>query len=162
MMRTFTPYSKTGRVKVPIAQRVRGHCWETSLAAPGRNDYRCLSANQILDPCFARASDAKHGSRTLECLADPWSKAVELRVSQLPKSPPMTTRPWAIVLASGQRCIAATGTATFVAGVGLDYNCSGGVAAALRDLQARQVTALVGHAGGSTLRHTTVRTIWRA
>jgi hypothetical protein len=65
------------------------------------------------------------------------------------------------VLASGQRCVAATGTAAFVAGVALDYSCGHGVNAALRNADAKQVRALVGHVGGHSLTHTTVRTIWR-
>jgi hypothetical protein len=161
-LRTFTPYSASGQLTVPVARRVRGHCWETSLAAPAANDYRCLAANQILDPCFVSpAGHAKHRSSTLACFTDPWSKAVQLHVRRLPKAHPLTRRPWAVVLTSGQRCVAVTGTSPFVAGVGLDYWCGGGEAVALRNLHTRHVTALVGHVRGSTLRHISVQTIWR-
>ena len=147
---------------MPVARRVSGHCWETSLAAPAANDYRCLAANQILDPCFVSPADhAMHKPSTLACFTDPWSKAVQLHTRRLPKSQPLKTSPWAVVLADGKRCVAGTGTSPFVKGVGLDYWCGHRDAAALRALQTRHVTALVGHVGGSTLDHVPVRTIWR-
>jgi hypothetical protein len=157
-VRTFDPYTASGRLTVLVRQRVRGHCWEISLAAPAPDTYRCLAGNRILDPCFAPPTGA---AKTLACFADPWSKAVVLAVHRLPKAPPVATRPWAVVLGNGKRCVAATGTAPFVAGVGLDYSCGGGTAAALRNVSGKRVTALVGSVGGSTLRRTSVRTIWR-
>jgi hypothetical protein len=160
--RKFTPYTASGQLTVPVGKRVSGRCWESSLAAPATDDYRCLSANQILDPCFASpASHPKHAPQTLACFTDPWSKATQLRVRRLPKPQPMSSRPWAVVLVGGQRCVAGTGTATFVAGVGLDYSCGARVGIALRDMQAQQVTAVLGHVGGSTLRHVKVQAIWR-
>lgn len=161
VVRGFSPFTASGKLTVGVQGRTSGHCWETSLAAPASNTYRCLAQNRILDPCFASSSNSARHNVTLACLADPWSKAVLLHAHRLPNSMPLTTRPWAVVLASGQRCVAATGTAPFVAGVGLDYACGHGTAAALRDVDAAQVLAVVGHVGGHSLQHTVVRTIWR-
>jgi hypothetical protein len=161
VVRSFSPYTAAGKLTVGVKSRTQGHCWETSLAAPDSSTYRCLAQNQILDPCFASPTASAHHATSLACVANPWAKAVLLAVHRLPKPTPLTTRPWAVVLAHGQRCVAATGTAAFVAGVALDYSCGHGVNAALRNADAKQVRALVGHVGGHSLTHTTVRTIWR-
>jgi hypothetical protein len=161
VVRSFSPYSASGKLKAPVQGHASGHCWEISLAAPAPDAYRCLAANRILDPCFAPpTASAKHAT-SLACFANPWGKAILLQVHRLPKGAPLTTRPWAILLANGARCVAATGTAPFVAGVGLDYACGHGSAAALRNVDAKQVRALVGRVGGSSLKHTAVRTLWR-
>jgi hypothetical protein len=161
VVRTFTPYSASGKLTVPVQGHATGHCWEISLAAPAPDAYRCLAANRILDPCFAPPTSSAKKGTSLACFRNPWAKAVLLHVHRLPRGIPMTTRPWAVLLATGEKCVAATGTAPFVAGVGLDYACGHGTAAALRDVDAKQVRALVGRVGENSLKHTTVRTLWR-
>jgi hypothetical protein len=160
-VRTFQPYSAAGRLTVPVRRSTSGHCWETSLAAPDAHTYRCLSANKILDPCFA-SSAVKHPA-SLACFVDPWHKAVLLRLRRkLPKPAPIAARSWAVVLANGTRCVATTGTAPFVHHVGLGYRCADGTAAALRNVTGKRAYALVGRDGGHSLHRSPIRTIWRA
>lgn len=156
---TFRPFRADGTPAAPVSKRTTGHCWEVSLAAPASRSYRCLAANTILDPCFAPQGAAR--PITLACYASPWSKAVLLTVHRrLPKTGGVPSRPWAVTLAGGTRCVAATGTAPFVAGVGLGYRCADGSAAALRGTGAH-VRALVGRSGGHSLRHVAVTDLWR-
>lgn len=161
--RTFQPFDSAGKLTVPVAKRLSGHCWEISLAAPTAHTYRCLAGNQILDPCFVAAPKA--GS--LACFADPWAKAALLRLTEpLPKSRlgANMPRPWALVLAADSgplRCVAVTGTAPFVNGVGLSYACGNGSYAALRTSPAGKASALVGRPNGHVLHSVPVATIWQ-
>jgi hypothetical protein len=156
---TFRPFHADGTPAAPISRHTSGHCWEISLAAPAAASYRCLAANTILDPCFAPTSTAR--PITLACYASPWSKAVALTVHRkLPKGSAAATRPWAVTLAGGTRCVAGTGTAPFVSGVGLGYRCTDGTAAALRGAGAH-IRALVGRSGGHSLHRVVVTDLWR-
>ena len=161
--RTFDPYNSSGRLTVPVAKRVSGHCWEISLAAPTPHTYRCLSGNQILDPCFVAAP----GADSVACFTDPWSQATVLRLTEpLPKSRlgANMQRPWALVLAaatSSLRCVAVTGTAPFVKGVGLGYDCRNGSFAALRMSAAGKASAVVGRPNGHALHSLPVTAIWQ-
>lgn len=161
--RTFDPYDSNGRLTVPVAKRLSGHCWEISLAAPTPHTYRCLSGNQILDPCFV----AGPGANSVACFADPWSKAEVLRLTEpLPKSRlgANMQRPWALVLtasAGSWRCVAVTGTAPFVKGVGLGYDCHNGSFAALRMSAAGKASAVVGRLHGHSLHSLPVIAIWQ-
>lgn len=164
-MHTFRPFDANGTPTAPVSSHTSGYCWETSLAAPAAGSYRCLAANTILDPCFAPQTATTpaqhHAARTLACFSSPWSKAVVLTVHRrLPSSGAELDRPWAVVLAGGAHCVAATGTAPFVAGVGLDYSCDDGTAAALRGA-GTQVHALVGRPDAHSLRRVTVTDVWR-
>lgn len=156
---TFRPFRADGTPTAQVSRHTSGRCWEISLAAPAAASYRCLAANTILDPCFAPKDAAR--PITLACYASPWSKAVTLTVHRkLPKAGGARTRPWAVTLAGGTRCVAATGTAPFVAGVGLGYRCNDGTSAALRGNGAH-VRALVGRSGGHSLHRVAVTGLWR-
>jgi hypothetical protein len=161
LVRTFDPYDSDGRLTVAVRHRVRGHCWESSLAAPASDSYRCLAGNAILDPCFTSSASTTRPA-TLACFTSPWSKATVLRLThKLPAPQQLPDRPWAVVLAKGTRCVAATGTAPFVRGVGLGYQCADGTWAALRGVHSAHVHALVGRENGHTLTRTSVTTLWR-
>lgn len=161
--RTFDPYDSSGRLTVPVAKRLSGHCWEISLAAPTPHTYRCLAGNQILDPCFV----AHPGVDSVACFTDPWSDAKVLRLTEpLPKSRlgANMQRPWALVLAAAGgslRCVAVTGTAPFVKGVGLGYDCRNGSFAALRMSAAGKASAVVGRPNGHALHSLPVSVIWQ-
>jgi hypothetical protein len=92
---------------------------------------RCFLGNEILDPCFSNATGA---SGFVLCAEDPWSsvtklvltKALPLRQAN-PETPnPTAAAPWAVQLGDGTRCAALTGATGSVAGLGLDYGCTGG------------------------------------
>lgn len=163
VIKTFSAYRANGDLALPVADVATGNCWTASVAAPSAGAYRCIAGNAILDPCFAPA----HPSTPLEvtCVADPWSDAQVVRVTGALPEPPSTgrgaTRPWAIQLANGVRCVAATGTVPAINGVNLDFHCRNGWDAAVRDDSAATVTADYGDPDMQVLRTVAVTTIWR-
>jgi hypothetical protein len=159
----FRAYAAGGGLTVPVAHTVHGQCWTTSIAAPSPNAYRCFQGNKILDPCFAPA----HPSNPLQvaCFAAPWSRAVMLQVSgklPAPASGTTVSRPWALQLSNGVRCVASTGTVPAVAGVNLTYHCADGTDAALGAVSGSHLTAQYAPPGASALTHVTVTTVWDA
>lgn len=164
-MKTFHAYRADGGLAVRVADVATGHCWTTSIAVPAAaGAYRCLSGNQILDPCFVPATPSK--PLEVACIADPWSEAVVLRLSgALPKPLPGGdggARPWALVLDNGARCVAATGTVPEVHGVNLDYHCRNGRDAGALNTSRTLDTAAYGDSQARTLTRLAVVTIWRA
>ena len=125
--RVVTAFHADGSRAVRTARTNSGSCFTGSVAAPVADAYRCFSGNAILDPCLAPAGvDAP---AELVCLASPWAKATLLRLTgPLPSADPVrqATRPWAMQLAGGIRCVAATGTVPVVRHVALLYSCTGG------------------------------------
>jgi hypothetical protein len=162
VLKTFHAYTAAGDLTVTVADIATGSCWTSSIAAPGTaSAYRCIAGNNIYDPCFA----APHPTPPLQvaCLPAPWGRAEVLRVPKLPTVTPIDGgRPWALTLANGARCVAATGTVSQVHGVSLGYTCTGGMAAALLPGTAATRDADFGSPSGTTLRRVNVTTIWRA
>jgi hypothetical protein len=161
--RTVQPFDAAGALTVTVASSTTGYCWTTSVADPTKDAYRCLGGgSRILDPCFA-APTASHPD-TVACLSDPWSPAVSLRLTKpLPADDPLTgiTRPWALQLAGGVRCVAVTGTVSTVHGVDLGYQCTDGTAAGAPTGRPPGVlTAEVGDPSTGTVHETTVTTVW--
>jgi hypothetical protein len=157
----FHPYTATGDLAAKVAHVGRGQCWTTSIAAPAPGSYRCFMGNQILDPCFAAAHP--RAPIELACFANPWSKAVKLRVSGvLPEAgTDIAVRPWAFQLVDGTRCVASTGTVPQVAGADLGYHCANGGNAALQQ-DGGVATARYAAPGAAALRTVEVATLWHA
>jgi len=103
---------------------VRGTCEAGSDSVPGPV-YRCFDVgNSVLDPCWAERKPA--GS--VLCMPEPWSQiVVELDTKGLaPSSQPVPKSlsfPWGVLLASGQRCVAAQGAHDEYRGRVIDYSC---------------------------------------
>ncbi len=122
--------------------------------------YRCFAENTILDPCFAAPGSA----HVLDCYASPWARAVQVRVAKLPTHTAAShvTRPWAIELAGGQRCVVTNGTAPIVRGTALGYRCSGGAAAGLRGAVTERTLSALYRATDGAVSTPTVVAAWRA
>jgi hypothetical protein len=137
--RVFAPYDRSGAPTAGVAAHRSGSCFTTSITVMAADAYRCFAGNSLLDPCFASPDKRL----VLECYLAPWSRPIELRVRTLPSaSSPLTiTRPWAIQLAAGARCVATNGTPNLVRGVALSYACPDGFAG-LRTTTGRTLTAL--------------------
>lgn len=94
--------------RMRVTKTIRGHCWTTSIASRRRTAYRCMSGNGIHDPCFSLSAKA------VACPTLP-AAGTGLRIAL---TKPLPARPhtapwrnvWAMELAGGQRCNAATGT----------------------------------------------------
>jgi hypothetical protein len=131
---TFTPYTAADAITVRVTAHGTGQCWTTSIVVPVAGAYRCLVGNQIADPCFT----PHHVTTpiTVACVSAPWSSArVVTLTTALPKATPRGTaaNPWAVLLANGAHCVAATGTVQSVGKVSLNLLCPGGTAAGALD-----------------------------
>lgn len=157
--RFFAPYRRSGAPTAGVVAHRSGSCFTKSITVAARGAFRCFAANTILDPCFA-APGSEH---VVDCYAAPWTRAVELRVAKLPSTglAAHVTRPWAIELAGGQRCVVTNGTAPVVQGIALGYQCADGAAGLRSDAAGRSLSALYRATDGA-LSTQTVQTAWRA
>jgi hypothetical protein len=160
---TFTPYTSTGTLTVPVATHVSGHCWTGSIVVSAPDAYRCLVGTQIADPCFA----PRHGTApgTVACVSAPWSSAQVVTLTQaLPKIAPRgrSASPWAVLLANGARCVAATGTVQSVGNVSLNLLCPGGTGAGGLDTSRPKWRVKYGAATTGELTDVAVAAAWTA
>jgi hypothetical protein len=159
---TFTPYTAAGTLTVPVAAHATGHCWTASIVVPVANAYRCLVGNEIADPCFAPHHPAHPA--TVACVSAPWSAA---RVVALSDPLPKTTsrvhaaNPWAVQLANGARCVAATGTVQNVGSVLLNLLCPHGTAAGGLDTSGPVWRVKYGTAASGQLTDVAVTAAWK-
>lgn len=122
------PAAAQAKVFVPVATSVTrttsGSCWTSSITVHAANAYRCYAGHDILDPCFAATAAA----RAVVCYADPWTPGVRVVLTgTLPRPAPLAvTHPWALELANGKRCVAATGVVNRIGDLVLIYHCDGG------------------------------------
>jgi hypothetical protein len=132
-VRVVVPFTPGGLVaSLTVAARASGSCWTASLASASRPDaWRCMAGNSIHDPCFVGPAGA---DQVAACLQSPWSSRVTLLTLSGPL-PGNAARPgnlldgspWALELASGERCTMLTGATWGVAGLRVNYGCPGDV-----------------------------------
>lgn len=158
----FVPYSAAGALTVPVDAHGTGRCWTASIVVRIPDAYRCLVGNNIADPCFA---PPRHTSPvTVACVPDPWSGARLVSLTEpLPSTTPLAgpANPWAVELANGARCIAATGTVPEVDGLSLNLLCAGGMAAGGLDITGPQWRVRYGASAGGSLSLVAVSAAWR-
>lgn len=160
-MKQFAPLDEHGALVVDAQPAGSGSCFATSIAVPLAGVYRCLSANTILDPCFAPEQESSPA--TVVCFADPWSSGRILTLTgALPSYDPDLTdgNPWAIQLSNGARCVAVTGAVPVLDGVALTYQCAHTTVAGLNTDADGNLSADYGPANGP-LTHVGVATAWR-
>jgi hypothetical protein len=152
------------KVFVPISsaegRTEHGTCWTSSITVRTADAYRCFAGNEILDPCFAQSRTA----HVVVCYADPWSPGVRVIVpTVLPAPAPLAvSHPWALELANGKHCVAATGVVNRIGTLALLYQCRhGGSAGPLVTHDGRSEVQYV-PAGASAAVPVAVRVIWQA
>ncbi|GHO83538.1 hypothetical protein [Dictyobacter formicarum] len=135
-------------------------CWETSLAAPRQDSWRCTVGNIIYDPCFSLASQPN----SVICDASPATDTRGLKFS-LAGSLPLTTvtsvdtQPWVLQLSGGVYCTFATGATGLVDDERVDYGCTNNTVIAGLPKQGTIWTAKVVPLGQT---HTIVTTVIHA
>lgn len=105
----------------------RGYCFSGSSTAARGDAWRCITGNELDDPCFSTSI----GAPSVICPAAPWQNTgVEIRLTKpLPSRyanhevPSLHSQPWALELYDGQRCLLASGASTTVEGRRLNYFC---------------------------------------
>ena len=132
-VRFFVPINPGGlNVGLAVTSEERGSCISGSLADAGRPDaWRCTAGNAILDPCFASPFALPDDPGTLACLESPFTgDVVQLTVTEsLPEAganrTDPTQLPWALELANGEQCTLLTGATFAIAGMRVNYGCTG-------------------------------------
>ncbi len=130
-VRVFVPFGPGGLSTELAPERdVEGSCDGPSLASTGRPDaWRCMSGNDILDPCFLQMMG---DGTVVACLESPWNLSVTrlTAASPLPMSDitldVRSALPWAMELANGKQCTALTGATFGLVGLRANYGCAGG------------------------------------
>jgi hypothetical protein len=129
----YAPFSSSGTPVLPTARTVTGYCWTTSNATARTDAWRCMTGNDILDPCFA-ASRVAHFALCPD--GGPWSsKVIRMNLSRAlptleatsPEPSPTTEPAWAVELADGGHCQLLLGAGNVTANLRENYNCSNGV-----------------------------------
>ncbi len=116
----------TFRPALPSGRHRSGECWTESAAVDRPEAWRCVTGNEIYDPCFAVAElkDA------VVCGTDPARHkagfVLELTKPLPTRSPSEVTEPlpWMLSLADGSVCELTTGTSAQVHGQDVPYECS--------------------------------------
>ncbi len=78
---TFTPYTATDELTVPVAEHATGSAGPASILVSLPGAYRCLVGSQIADPCFAPHHPVTPG--TVACVSAPWSSAQVVTLTRL-------------------------------------------------------------------------------
>jgi hypothetical protein len=126
----YTPFTDAGRPAGHVIRTVRGDCFTGSLSVAHADVWRCISANELYDPCF---SSTKAAGTVLCPATGPWStQLIEIRLTQaLPHKdgnhgrPSTTALPWALETTAGWKCRLDTGATTAVQDEKLNYFCTG-------------------------------------
>ncbi len=100
-------------------KHVSGYCWTSSIASRRSDAFRCMTANEIHDPCFE--IDAKSAACPDEAALNAGIVISLTKPLPAAQSPPPSPQAWAMVLESGVHCSRATGTVD----PGYPYYCSG-------------------------------------
>lgn len=153
----FAAFDSTGAPVLGIRTHRSGRCFASSITVPDRSAYRCFAGNEILDPCFAETASVR---TVVDCYADPWTAAVQLRLTGAlpsPGAPLKIAQPWAVQLSDGVRCVVTTGTTPLLRGVPMRYQC-GTATAGLLDTAGPLLRAQVRTAGGSVTQVTVTAT----
>lgn len=93
--------------RMASSQTLSGHCWTASIASRRSDAYRCMTGNEIYDPCF------KVNSRTVACPTNPTvNRGVRIRLTKpLPQANVTNSHnAWMMQLAGGAQCNLGTGT----------------------------------------------------
>jgi hypothetical protein len=102
-----------------------GNCWETSLAAPRPDSWRCIVKDTIYDPCFS----ATHNDKYVICDANPAGDTRGIKVILTDPLPVSTAtwndhQPWTLRLSNGAVCAFLTGASPIIAGQRANYGCT--------------------------------------
>ncbi|HZO92673.1 MAG TPA: hypothetical protein VFB22_02810 [Candidatus Baltobacteraceae bacterium] len=124
------PQSGSVRPGYSVTARERGSCWTASISSSRSDAWRCMSGNEIHDPCYAAKANANvvycpeptNGKHLVAiALAKPLPVARGNRVAGTPQGPPSR-----IILSGGVTCTFMTGATGLVAGMRINYGCSDG------------------------------------
>jgi eukaryotic-like serine/threonine-protein kinase len=165
----YSPFSAAGALAPGLraVPQDGGSCATGSFVVVNPFAFRCSVGDRILDPCYLDGAASTAQAPVVDCVAAPWAASVvRLHLGAPPGTGPGAAPdapPWALQLASGRRCVRATGATTVVRGRRLSYVCDrrrvlfgrpDASAPVWRIRQARD-------AGGAATRVVTIAAAWR-
>jgi hypothetical protein len=116
----FSPLGIRGSLDKPA------DCWETSLAAPRADAWRCIVGNIIYDPCFSTQGQKNY----VICDVNPAGDGRGLKVKLAHPLPASTVgqgvQAWMMRLSDGTVCSFITGATGLVREERINYGCSNG------------------------------------
>lgn len=157
----FEPFTADGTLTVRVHGSRTGSCFTSSIATPLAGAYRCLSGNDLLDPCFA---SPVANPTSVVCFADPWSPGVSVKLTgKLPTDQPIVRDglAWALELANSERCLVMTGALPTVDGRPLQYRCGDSAVASVEQDSSGRIRVWYGPQDGP-LYPVEVLSDWRA
>jgi hypothetical protein len=128
---TYSPFTATGALPPGLhaAPRFGGTCSTGSFVVSNPTVFRCFAGDLIYDPCYLDAGASNSQRAVVLCVTAPWTTSVvRLRLAGAPDpafGAPAGAPPWALRLASGRRCVFASGASAVVDGRRLNYVCDG-------------------------------------
>lgn len=111
ILKLYRPFGDAEQqIPLIIKEKIAGQCWQQSKRIQREDAWRCVAEGHVYDPCFVK----EYGShKEARCPHSPWSaEAVEIELasatdnSQHLSLDMSTVYPWAIELATGERCLA--------------------------------------------------------
>jgi len=124
----YEPWGPSGLAQgIHPASTVRGYCWVSSLGSIRSDAFRCVTGNEIFDPCFA----SPYATGQVAC---GYPSQTSVTIIQLTKALPQAgtapsgkqPNPWLIVLANGQQCWVNTSAGIEVDGMTQTFGCRDG------------------------------------
>lgn len=148
---------------VTVTGTVSGHCFAPSIATTRTDAYRCLSGNDIYDPCFAPLTTPP-GTQVL-CVDGPSANRF-LRVKLTQPLPAAGTgkpevAPFALLLGDSQFCLRNSGAEKASSSLPLTYTCPKGVLFGFPDTAEATWTIGFQPTGGSSLASTPISVAYR-
>lgn len=134
-----TPAAKTAVVviaasNVHASSQITGSCWTASIASQRSDAFRCMSGNEIHDPCFTL------DAHSVACPASATSGIRIALTKPLPQAnPPGKPNVWMMKLSGGIACNIGTGTVI----PGYPFYCSGNLVCASPALKTGSQAAFV-------------------
>lgn len=160
--RTYDPWARADKLApgIGVARTVKGYCWVSSIAVSRANAYRCMTGNEIYDPCFSPPAGVS-GVVEVACAPSPWSKVVLMRLTRrLPKNTGGRPHPWAFRLADGDGCVVGTGANGEVDGVVMPFYCTVGLTSAPDEAHEPWTVRFAGSYKATRLQTERVSTAW--
>ena len=124
----YEPWAPQGLAQgIRPASTVRGYCWESSLGSIRSDAFRCMTGNDIYDPCFA----SPYAPGQVACGYPSLTSVTIIKLTRaLPQAGTVPSgkqpNPWLVVLQNGQRCWVNTGAGIEVGGMTQTFACRNG------------------------------------
>jgi hypothetical protein len=128
----YEPWTSAGlATEIAVHASIRGSCFGSSLTSNRDDAYRCISGNELYDPCFSDPySLTEPGQVTCPYPALDSVTIIDLTAALPTPSTGQASspNPWFVALTTGQQCWSAAGSAGIeLGGLNSSFACTGGI-----------------------------------